>query len=275
MSKKAKTYENMFSNNPKSNSDSESDSESDEPIEFYDNGLDSDDQNEEDEYQEDQEDQVEEDEEDEDEEDEDEEAEDAEDDEEDEEDEEDEDEEDEEDEDEEDEDNNLISENITLRNKLLSRMPGSQQLIKIDGKIFGLDARFLIDTGAAGSAIFLSWLDDNKMINLIDKNKRKVVSGAFAQKTTFGLIHYLDLKINTGTQYIDTPITVDVIDNKYFTKNESGQVIKNISKHEFDVILGLDYLCGYKINIDFCEKKIIFKLDLESESKQVSIDFRT
>lgn len=166
----------------------------------------------------------------------------------------------------------IIKQNILMANEFISEMLISSNLIYLKGKLNGINARILIDTGATSCIIFKSVVDKYGLNYLIDTSSKVMVQCAHGMKSTLGTICFIEIELEINKdKYISIPISLEVIDdsetinaskiiNEYYDKITKiiGLNIDNIDNmkkisntHEFEIILGMSFLKSYHASIDF------------------------
>lgn len=136
----------------------------------------------------------------------------------------------------------LVEENILLFDQNIPGFIIPTNLIIINVLINDVPLKALIDTGATMSVLFKNSIKKCKLDSLVDKNYKTNINGinGFNNKLSYGKIWYLDININNYC----IPCSFTILDN----------IDKNI-----DIILGIDFLSIYNINIDFKNKQLIFE----------------
>jgi len=138
-----------------------------------------------------------------------------------------------------------LQEDIIEQNKemCIEKIPNflmSINLITLTINIGGTNVKAMIDTGANCCVFYKKSIDKCKLNYLIDRESNQEVSAAQGIVKTYGKIWYLDIEI----QNYSVPCSFNVIDNP--------------EDHNFDIILGINFLAAHRINIDFHTRELIF-----------------
>lgn len=144
--------------------------------------------------------------------------------------------------------NNEIQKTFDLAHEHIHEMLFPTQLITLNGKIKDIPIKILIDTGANSNCIYKTKLIQAGLENIIDKNDKSIVTGIQSNKETFGKIWYTDIELEIITaeknkSYAMLGINLIVIDDEN-------------KETPFDLILGLNFMKSYKMNIDFLTNTI-------------------
>jgi len=134
----------------------------------------------------------------------------------------------------------MIEQNKEMCIRKIPNFVISINLITLNINIGGIDVKAMIDTGANCCVFYKSAVDKCKLGYLIDKNSNHEVNAAQGIVTTYGKIWYLDITI----QNYSVPCSFDVIDNP--------------TEHNFDIILGINFLAAHRIGIDFHRRELVF-----------------
>lgn len=144
---------------------------------------------------------------------------------------------------------NEIQKTFDLAHENIPEMLFPTQLITLNGKIKNIPIKILIDTGANSNCIYKTKIIQAGLENIIDKNAKNIVSGIQSNKETCGKIWYTDIELEIITaeknkSYAILGLNLTVIDDE------------NIKETPFDLILGLNFMKSYKMNIDFLTNTI-------------------
>lgn len=118
------------------------------------------------------------------------------------------------------------------------------KLIILNGKINNIPIKILIDTGANISCIYKSKIIEAGLDNIVDKKAKSLVTGIQSNKETYGKIWYSEIELEIMTpeknkSYALLGLNLTIVDDE------------NIKNSPFDLILGLNFMKSYKMNIDF------------------------
>jgi hypothetical protein len=144
--------------------------------------------------------------------------------------------------------NNEIQKTFDLANEHIPEMLFPTKLITLNGKIKDIPIKILIDTGANSNCIYKKKIIQAGLENIIDETAKSVVAGIQSNKETFGKIWYTDIELEIITpeknkSYAMLGINLIVIDDEN-------------KETPFDLILGLNFMKSYKMNIDFLTNTI-------------------
>ena len=184
----------------------------------------------------------------------------------------------------------IIKQNILMADEIIPEMSISSNLIYLKGKLNGINAIIMIDTGATSCVIFKSVVDKCGLNYLIDTSTSVMIQGAHGIKPTLGTIWFVEIELEINQdKYINIPIRVEVIDdsetitaNKIiyehddkitkiidinyndmnnFKKSDSNHI--QTCTHEFEIILGMTFLKSYRANIDFSTMTITLNKNIK------------
>lgn len=186
----------------------------------------------------------------------------------------------------------IIKENMLMADEIIPEMTMLTNLIYLKGKLNGIDARIMIDTGATSCVIFKSVVDKCNLGYLIDSSTSVTVQGVHGIKPTLGTIWFVEIEIEIDmNKWVSIPICVEVIDDSEIIK--SNQIIKDHNKqiskiiglsdfdnnnnnnkqsdfdknseqtHGFEIILGMTFLKSYRTNIDFSTMTITLNKNIK------------
>ena len=177
-----------------------------------------------------------------------------------------------------------------MADEIIPEMSISSNLIYLKGKLNGINAIIMIDTGATSCVIFKSVVDKCGLNYLIDTSTSVMIQGAHGIKPTLGTIWFVEIELEINQdKYINIPIRVEVIDdsetitaNKIiyehddkitkiidinyndmnnFKKSDSNHI--QTCTHEFEIILGMTFLKSYRANIDFSTMTITLNKNIK------------
>lgn len=145
--------------------------------------------------------------------------------------------------------NNEIQKTFDCAQEHIPEMLFPTKLIILNGKIKDIPIKILIDTGATNNCMYKTKIFQAGLENTIDKKAKSLLTGIHSNKETCGKIWYTDIELEITTpekkkSYAMLGINLTVIDDE------------NIKETHFDLILGLNFMKSYKMNIDFLTNTI-------------------
>jgi len=144
--------------------------------------------------------------------------------------------------------NNEIQKTFDLAHENIPEMLFPTKLITLNGKIKDIPIKILIDTGANNNCMYKTKIIQAGLENIIDKNAKTIVTGIQSNKETCGKIWYTDIELE---------ITTAENNKSYAMMGLNLTVIDDENKETpFDLILGLNFMKSYKMNIDFLTNTI-------------------
>ena len=144
--------------------------------------------------------------------------------------------------------NNEIQKTFDFAHEHIPEMLFPTKLITLNGKIKDIPIKILIDTGANNNCMYKTKIIQAGLENIIDKNAKTIVTGIQSNKETCGKIWYTDIELEIITaeknkSYAMLGLNLTVIDDEN-------------KETPFDLILGLNFMKSYKMNIDFLTNTI-------------------
>jgi len=161
----------------------------------------------------------------------------------------------------------VIEQNYLMANEVIPEMFISSDLIYLKGKLNKTDVNILFDSGCQTSTTFKSITDKANLDYIIDKKYSTICSGVGGLTKTYGMLWFTELEIETeSNKFINIPIKLSIVDdtkkndlekeldNFKLKENEELEMLNESNKP--DILLGIDFMKAYKVNINF-NKKII------------------
>jgi len=148
--------------------------------------------------------------------------------------------------------NNKIKDNFNLGEKLISDMSLPINLIYVDGKINNIKIKILFDCGSNSNYILKSKIKEANLDEIVDINYKVKVKGLNSNKQTCGRISYTEIQFNEEYNTF-FGLNLMIIDDTNIEKN----------KYNFDLILGINFMKFYNVNIDFLTKIITLKTNIK------------
>jgi hypothetical protein len=154
---------------------------------------------------------------------------------------------------------NIINQNFDLANKNISQMLIPTNLILCDGKINNVQIKILFDTGSTSNFILKTKIQESNLDNLIDETNIIDIQGIYKnininKQTSCGNLWCIEIEfvLNAKNDNNEKFIVKD-LNNDNRKINTNFIVIDDAYSNmvDFDVILGLDFIKFYKVNIDF------------------------
>lgn len=169
----------------------------------------------------------------------------------------------------------LTEYNYMMANELIPEMLVPSDLIRLNGKLNGVEINILIDSGAQTSTTFKSITDKSNLDHIIDKKIESYSIGVNGVSRSYGIIWYIELELELDSKlnnYVGVPIKLSVDDDTEKIKKLQELNTNSELKYEnkIDMLLGIDFLKAYKAKIDFGKRTIILNDSITINYKSFS-----
>lgn len=152
----------------------------------------------------------------------------------------------------------IIDKNLLMAHDLIPEMLIPYNLINLEGKINNVPIKIMIDTGASACFAYKSIIEKCNLEYLIDKSSCILAQGAHGINNSIGTIWFLDIELNISNDmhnFASIPITVNILDDTEIIKHNNKN-IKHDNKNNIELVLGMNFLKSYKVNIDFSSRTL-------------------